>query len=890
MRKNRAIAALLGLAGVASAAVANEGVIVTEVFYNPSGDEAETEWVEITNVGNQPVDVSDYVLDDEDGSTPSHRFGSGGIRLPDGTILEPNEAPECTGISLGNGGGIQCPAIHSVILMPGESMVVGSYWDQRFPFSGNNNNAQVNTFEDFVASWGEDTDDDGIGDTVGYKICLLLGQITIANTASETNEVLELSKIIDNVPVIQDFVNYQVGSSSNLWPFSSNGRSIYLQPNFYSSSDEDRSVGAAWALSIAGIDGVIEGRLVESEDIDDGDVFTLYGEGDAASPGFAPTLAESFVDLNDNGRDDALDIFLGNSLDCNRNRVPDEVEADGNGNGIPDGCELQLDQELDCDGNGIPDDIDIMNGAADSDGDGTLDVCEGTDGVIITEIMFNPSGSEREWIELLNTTDAPIDMENYFFQDLDQPVFDGPEQLFPAFTLEPGGVAVIGEVSPEDWEAAWGTPEGYQYIQVSFLSLANNADLVNEVRTLNKATDVTVDGETGDITVNASVRVDVANYQSTTSNGVPQGGWPGDDGRSSFYVVGEGNFNKFANNEGENWSLSLPSLNGAFQATRTNRFDGRDIGSPGFVNTGTPDRPSGEIIISEINFATNSDFPPGPFGPDGPNGIDEWVEIVNTSGAAIDLEGWYLADEDGETTPVPAGVTLGAGEAMVLFGADRQYMDFNPTPVAEFYTAWGCGYQAVGLESWYTDLINPGLDRLGDAAEGGTGTNPSTGREILRLVKPDGVLADVVNYDDDGFVWPLVANGLPANPAFSIFVFSSANYDELSNDDGFSWGTSFPGFRGGVSNTLTTVYNAPQFGSPGFVFDLTPALDPGACVSPEVCYADLTRDGQLNIDDVLAFLEAFANSNGAAQYAAPFDELNIDDVLGYLSLYAAGCF
>lgn len=888
MRGCTAIAALIGLAGLAASATANEGVIVTEVFYNPSGNEAETEWVEVTNVGNVPVDVTDYVLDDEDNTTPSHRFGAGGIRLPDGTILQPNEVSECTSISLADGGGLACPAINQVILQPGESMVVGGFWDRRFPpGGGNNTNARVNTFEDFVASWGEDTDGDGIGDTVDYKICLLLGQITIANTASETNEVLELSKIENGQIVLQDFVNYQVGRGDNDWPFSSNGRSIYLQPNFYSRSDEDRSVGTAWALAVAGIDGVTEGRLVEGEELDNGSIYTLYGQGDAASPGVAPTLADSFVDANMNGRDDALDIFLGLSQDCNRNRVPDEAEPDGNMNGIPDACELQLDQELDCDGNGIPDDIDIVNGAADSDGDGVLDICEGVGDIIITEIMFNPSGTEREWIELYNAGTGPVDMENYFFQDLDQPVFDGAEPLFPAFTLQPGEVAVIGSVSLEAWEAAWGPVSGYQYVNVGGLSLANNADLVNEVRTLLAATEVLVDGDT--TTVVSSVRVDVANYQGTTSNGVPQGGWPGDDGRSSFYLRGQGNFNKTGNNAGANWALSLPSLDGAYQASNTGTFNGLDIGSPGFVNTGTPDRPSGEVIISELNFATNSDFPPGPLGPDGPSGLDEWVEILNVSGAPVDLSGWYLADEDGETTAIPQGTTLAAGEAMILFGADREFSDFNPMPVGEFYAAWLCGYQAIGLESWYTDLIQPGLDRLGDSGEAGTASDPSTGREILRLVKPDGVIADVVNYDDDGFLWPLVANGLPANPAFSIFVFSSGALNEQANDNGLNWGTSFPGFLGGTANNLTTVFNAPQFGSPGFVGSVTTGFDPSNCISPEICYADVTKDGNLDIDDVLAFLGAFADNQGSAQFAAPFDSLDIDDVLEYLGQFAAGC-
>ncbi|MGP1272553.1 MAG: lamin tail domain-containing protein [Phycisphaerales bacterium] len=857
IKKAWMIGCLAGIAGTASGQV-----IVTEVFYNPSGDEAETEWVEVTNVGVTPVDITRYALDDEDNSTPSHMFGAGAVRLPDGTVLPESTDPDCLTISLQNGGGIACEPQNSIIIQPGESIVIGGFWDDRSVNGGVD--GRNNTFDDFVASWGEDTDGDGIGDTLNYRVVLLLSTATIANTASPTNEVLDLIEIDPSGTFIsRDFVNYQVGNSQNQWPFSSNGRSIYLQPNFYPQAAGEELIGEAWALSVEGRDLGIAGRLVESTDTDDGSTFTLYGEGDVASPGVAPTLAQSFEDANNNGRDDAQDIFLGFSQDCNRNRIPDEAEPDCNGNGIPDDCEFQINQEDDCDGDGQPDDCQIANNPSlDLDGNGLLDLCESVPGfgdVIITEIMFNPSGTEREWIELYNTGSSTVDISGWFFRDLDQPVFDGAEPPFDGdpstpeidpVLLGPGEVAVIGGRTLADWEAGWGPVSGYTYVESS-LSLANNADLVNEVRSLIAPVVTGTDPVTGEDII-AEIRVDVANYQGTTSNGVPQAGWPGDDGRGSFFLLGAG-ASRADNNTASNWRLSIRSVDGARSPNAAGGFDGRDAGSPGVFNTGAPVRPLGQVIISEIHFATNSDFPGLPF-PDETLGIDEWIEIVNVSGAPIDVSNWTLEDEDGATTGFPAGSVLQPGEAAIVIAND--FPVENPTPVSEFYSAWECGYQIFYVENWY----NGGLSRLGDTGEAGSASNPSTGREILTLRDTADNVQDVVNYDDDGFIWPLVSNGLPFNTAFSIYLFRTSNLNELDNDNGLNWATSLVGFDGAISNNLTTVYNAPAFGSPGFVDGLTTGFNPSNCISSDpslpLC-ADTNRNGIVEPGDFTAWVAAY---------------------------------
>ncbi|MFZ1399364.1 MAG: lamin tail domain-containing protein [Candidatus Promineifilaceae bacterium] len=70
------------------AQIPNPGLLITEVFYNPPGEESEREWIEIANVGTAVLDLSDIKIGDEELTGG----GEGMRRFPAGTLLEPEQA------------------------------------------------------------------------------------------------------------------------------------------------------------------------------------------------------------------------------------------------------------------------------------------------------------------------------------------------------------------------------------------------------------------------------------------------------------------------------------------------------------------------------------------------------------------------------------------------------------------------------------------------------------------------------------------------------------------------------------------------------------------------------------------------------------------------------
>jgi len=117
-------------------------------------------------------------------------------------------------------------------------------------------------------------------------------------------------------------------------------------------------------------------------------------------------------------------------------------------------------------------------------------------------------------------------------------------------------------------------------------------------------------------------------------------------------------------------------------------IDGGDAGDGGTIG----DRPKsplfGQILFNEVLIDGTAEGDPNGDGDTGHPFEDQFVELVNVGGAAIGLEGFTLIEEDfaeGRARHTfPAGVSLPAGQALVIFGGG----DAPPaTATATFLTA-----------------------------------------------------------------------------------------------------------------------------------------------------------------------------------------------------------
>ena len=866
MRHRLMCAGLVLGAGAATAAGQSQTgeVIITEILYAtsqnflsvPALDERFQEYIELYNTTDNPIDVSGWYIADDGVTDP----------FPDGTII---------------------PA-------RGTLVVCGNDGDTSNDFPGN-----VITPEIFAAAWEPNpfTADGSVN-------VIVLGNFeTLSNSPNPVdNEILQLFTADGE---LQDEVNYDDAAP---WPTDSpQGLSIHLLPQFLNAIDNDS--GCSWGRADRAAEAYPTNEVAVDENYQvvpagtPGSVIMFFGPGGDLGPNFgSPGYVEvsgDFQDCNGNGIDDIIDICSGFSQDCNNNGIPDECEPDCNNNGIPDDCEILLDPvNNDCNGNGLLDECEIAdNPNLDLNGNGILDVCEAAGAVIITEIMFNPPTREfeSEWVEIMNVSSEPIDISGWFIGDLEET--GRSEPIAPGVVLDAGEVAVLindyrpdntepGDlyfgVDPEaEFRLSWEIPSTTKVIPiVNFGSRANSAAAGDEILTLFDA---------------AGVPSDIVDYISDNSL---DSGWPKHDGTASIYLKGSG-LSSGLNNNGSRWALSLAGVAGAYSPNGLDELNNsvRSQGSPGVVSLTDPEPVAREVIITEIHSVSNPIRQNVGIGPNGePDQLvflpNEFVEILNVSSAPVDISGWFLRDEDGLSETVPPGTVLGPGEAAVLYQADvldaGNFFGFANRfeAIRAFYDAWGCGYQVIPLTGWGAPI-----DRLPDSRGlNNLANGPGESNEILTLRDADGGLVDLVNYDDDGIVWPFDGTGDPALEAFSVYLLPGS-YEGADNDSGFNWAASFVTFDDARNNTITDIFNGPGgvAASPGAVSGVV-IPDLNDCQPLPCSLADVAEPfGVINFFDLSAYITLFNAQDPAADLAGPFGTLNFFDVAAYVDLFNQGC-
>lgn len=189
--------------------------------------------------------------------------------------------------------------------------------------------------------------------------------------------------------------------------------------------------------------------------------------------------------------------------------------------------------------------------------------------LIITEIMYNPSGStdsDWEWIEIYNNGSDPIDLSGYVLDDTAGTEFS--EANISNGMLAPQKSAILFDadaVTAQEFSEAWGV--------LAAISVANWPSLGNgrgdTIGIWNSFESYSGDQDDQLATIE----------QLTYENG--ENGWPTSNGSASIFLSDL----DLDNTDGENWAISTEGsetpLNIGYLSQEINGNSGNDVGSPG---------------------------------------------------------------------------------------------------------------------------------------------------------------------------------------------------------------------------------------------------------------------------------------------------------------------
>ena len=271
--------------------------------------------------------------------------------------------------------------------------------------------------------------------------------------------------------------------------------------------------------------------------------------------------------------------------------------------------------------------------------------------LLINEIMFSPIGSEPEWIELVNVSNEDLNLKNWSISDM----LPSPTKNFISsedLFLAPGEYFVIAKDSSiYNFHSALKS----KIRIVNFGSLSNSEDGI-----------IIYDFRNGII--------DSLHYKST---------WGGSNGFS---------LERFSlsspTNDSANWTTSLSELRS----------------TPGEINSviTLPAYKRNDLVINELMF-----------DPDIDN--NEFIEFLNLSGKTINIGGWSITDETGNSLKLSHTSLLSPPNSYFLIAADssviKKYNLYN-FPTKNILNASNLGLSNEGDLLLLKDLKGNIIDSL----------------------------------------------------------------------------------------------------------------------------------------------------------------------------------